>query len=306
MSGAEGAIIAAAIAAASSIAGGVMANQQSASNATAGNAAAFQIADANRKDAQFQYQTNLNQSRDFFDRGQGFAKEMWDKASKQAEYMSSTAYQRAFLDMELAGLNPILAYQQGGAAAQSPGPASGPSGSAPGSTSSPSSYQHQMPRVENVLGGAASSAVQAAQVVQNIRQSTATIENTNALTGQAHAQTTNLGSQARLNDAQTAYVAAQEMTERERQRFVAEQARLERLRGDTEAERPQQVRDETYRTHQQGNEARERAAQAANETQRQRDWGVAPNSAAAAAAAAEAAIQRGARNLDRVLRPIAP
>lgn len=63
------------------------------------------------------------------------------------ERMSNTAYQRAVEDMRLAGINPILAYQQGGAS--SPGGA--------------------MAQIQDVISPAVSSAKHAARLAQEVR-----------------------------------------------------------------------------------------------------------------------------------------
>lgn len=52
-------------------------------------------------------------------RNQVFNAQEAQKARDFEEHMSSTAYQRAMADMQVAGLNPVLAFQQGGASTPS-------------------------------------------------------------------------------------------------------------------------------------------------------------------------------------------
>lgn len=86
------------------------------------------------------------------------------------ERMSNTSYQRGVKDMQEAGLNPMLAYSQGGASA--------PLGS--------------MPRVENAAGAGVSSAAQGANLVsavQAIMKSKADTELVEAETKRVQSQT---------------------------------------------------------------------------------------------------------------------
>lgn len=88
---------------------------------------------------------------------------------------SSTQYQRGMKDMRAAGLNPILAFKQGGASSPT---SSGPSFGTP---SSAAATAGTIPAV-NELGGRVASALSAKQAMANIEQ-------TNALTTQARQQT---------------------------------------------------------------------------------------------------------------------
>lgn len=117
------------------------------------------------------------------------------------EQMSSTAYQRAMADMYKSGLNPILAYQRGGAS--SPTGATASTGIAGGSQASAGIVSGVAPKeTENFIANAVSSAQhnrRLDQELENMRMQNTLLAN----------QSRNVMSQTQLNNATTAKTNAE-------------------------------------------------------------------------------------------------
>lgn len=125
---------------------------------------------------------------------QQFADQQAQKQMDFQERMSSTAYQRSMADMRAAGLNPILAYKQGGAS--SPGGAMGSAGGA--------SFENAM----EGLGEGVSSASQAAHRAMELSSMKADIANKESTTDLNKANTILAAEQVNRTKQETATSAA--------------------------------------------------------------------------------------------------
>lgn len=148
---------------------------------------------------QAQFQQQVRNQQDQYDMTRADNAWYFQKNFENQQYMSNTAYQRAMADMKAAGLNPILAYQQGGANASAGGMASGASGAGAPSAQSTHNVGAEMGRG---IGRMVSSAADAARTVADVRNAT----DTNKLINQ---QTDKTAAETRLTDVKSIQAAAE-------------------------------------------------------------------------------------------------
>ena len=220
-----------------------------------GNAAANRYqTEANRE--AFQYNTGeANKARDFLS-NEAAAQRNWQKS------MAETSYQRAVGDMQSAGLNPMLAYSQGGSNAGS--------GASAGSSPSPSGPAHSAVSSQGLTKAqtadlVASAALKASQARLNEAQvplASAQADAATASAGQARAQTGYIGEQVRVARAQvdnllqdtqkklaeSNLASSQQETERVRKWLVSAQRDLAEIDGKLKNQQISQSKaEEEYR-----------------------------------------------------------
>ena len=139
---------------------------------------ATNAANAEQAQKQMDFQNQQNRLQEQFQVAQN------QKQMDFQERMRATQYQTATADMQAAGLNPMLAYGQGGA------------GTVGGSTSSGATSSGAQAQMANALGSGVSTAMQAMTTLEQVANMRATNE-------QIHAQTENIDADTKQRNAQT-------------------------------------------------------------------------------------------------------
>lgn len=175
--------------------------------------------DANRDIARETSANNLAMSREATAASRAMATESFDRSQMAAREemafqreMSSTAYVRATQDMKNAGINPMLAYMQGGAST----PPGAMGSSSPGQASQADA---QSTRVENVFGGASATALDTARLIKELRSTDASVKLNEAQAEVAKAQKKLTDTNARTAQVQYPAVAAQAKVDKKTAEF---------------------------------------------------------------------------------------
>lgn len=181
-----------------------------ASGAAAQNAAATQRNNENMAMQWSMAQENVRQA----DIDRRFQLEEADKNRRFQMEMSSSAYQRAVADMRRAGINPMLAYVQGGASTSGGSAGSGSRASVSGSLSgdpAPANPGAELGRGVSRAVGSALDAYQTVQAVDNLKAQNAQIQaNTDLQKAQQRredAETVNKAAQTKLTEGQEKLLA---------------------------------------------------------------------------------------------------
>lgn len=216
--------------------------QQHFAREMAGRSEAFQL--GNQQNAFNQQNAMLDKTMSYnnqlMGRQEDFQREMMNAAQRYNTEMSNTSYQRGVADMRAAGINPMLAYGQGGATAPTVSVPSGASGSvsAPSAPTAgapaygnsaqahaPSFRGYQRATMENMIGPALSSAVQGAKILTELEQMQANLKQTRVQTAYVGGpQTEATGAAAGLSREQTALSREQAQTEGARRTGLLAQA----------------------------------------------------------------------------------
>lgn len=221
-----------------------------------------------------QQAVQMDYGREMAGRQEQFQTTSAQQAMDFAERMSGSSYQRGMSDMRAAGLNPLLAYSQGGATAPT---APSPSG-ASASVGMGSGAQAVM---GNELGPAATSAVQTATAIGGLQQMAANIEQSEANAAYLREQANYSRANEGLARAATAESVARTVTEGHRSNLVSGQAA-------TEAFMPALRQSQAAAASAAAGESTERTGGLAEVNRDYRNWGP-PGSARDAAVTAERA-----------------